>query len=68
MRCSSNVLKKTSPLHVFGNVSEKVKHLTNDASKGTRQKRFSGFFLLRVLGQDDFLLKGGGGVPLVLGD
>ena len=32
MRCSSDVLKKTSPLDVFGNVSEKVKHLTNDAS------------------------------------
>ena len=29
MRCSSDVLKKTSPLDVFGNVSEKVKHLTN---------------------------------------
>ena len=32
MRCSSDVLKKTSPLDVFGDVSEKVKHLTNDAS------------------------------------
>ena len=31
MRCSSDVLKKTSPLDVFGNVSEKVKPLTNDA-------------------------------------
>ena len=31
MRCSSDVLKKTSPLDVFGDVSEKVKHLTNDA-------------------------------------
>ena len=29
---SSDVLKKTSPLDVFGDVSEKVKHLTNDAS------------------------------------
>ena len=32
MGCSSDVLKKTSPLNVFGDVSEKVKHLTNDAS------------------------------------
>ena len=32
MGCSSDVLKKTSPLDVFGDVSEKVKHLTNDAS------------------------------------
>ena len=32
MRCSSDVLKKTSPLDVFGDVSEKVKHLTNDVS------------------------------------
>ena len=32
VRCSSDVLKKTSPLDVFGDVSEKVKHLTNDAS------------------------------------
>ena len=32
MQCSSDVLKKTSPLDVFGDVSEKVKHLTNDAS------------------------------------
>ena len=32
MRCSSDVLKKTSPLDVFADVSEKVKHLTNDAS------------------------------------
>ena len=32
MRCSSDVLKKTSPFDVFGDVSEKVKHLTNDAS------------------------------------
>ena len=32
MRCFSEVLKKTSPLDVFGDVSEKVKHLTNDAS------------------------------------
>ena len=32
MRCSSDVLKKTSPLNVFADVSEKVKHLTNDAS------------------------------------
>ena len=32
MRCSSDVLKKTSPLDVFGDVSEKVKHLTNDDS------------------------------------
>ena len=31
MRCSSDVLKKTSPLDVFGDVSGKVKHL-NDAS------------------------------------
>ena len=70
MRCSSDVLKKTSPLDVFGDVSEKVKHLTNDASKGTRQKRFSGFcplregggyppIPLRVFGQDDFPLRGG---------
>ena len=32
MGCSSDVLKKTSPLDVFGDVSEKVKHLTNDGS------------------------------------
>ena len=32
MGCLGDVLKKTSPLDVFGNVSEKVKHLTNDAS------------------------------------
>ena len=32
VRCSSDVLKKISPLDVFGDVSEKVKHLTNDAS------------------------------------
>ena len=32
MGCSSDVLKKTSPLDVFGDVSEKVKHLTNGAS------------------------------------
>ena len=32
MRCSSDVLKKTSPLDIFGDVSEKVKHLTNDAA------------------------------------
>ena len=32
MRCFSDVLKKTLPLDVFGDVSEKVKHLTNDAS------------------------------------
>ena len=30
--------------------------------KGRHQKLLSGFFLLRVLWQDDFLLKGGGGV------
>ena len=32
MGCFRDVLKKTSPLDVFGDVSEKVKHLTNDAS------------------------------------
>ena len=32
MRCFRDVLKKTSPLDVVGDVSEKVKHLTNDAS------------------------------------
>ena len=32
MRCFSDVLKKRSPLNVFGDVSEKVKHRTNDAS------------------------------------
>ena len=32
MGCSSDVLKKTSPLDIFGDVSEKVKHLTNGAS------------------------------------
>ena len=36
MRCSSDVVKKTSPLDVFGDVSEKVKHLTNDASNDVR--------------------------------
>ena len=32
MRCFSDVLKKTLPPDVFGDVLEKVKHLTNDAS------------------------------------
>ena len=31
MRCFSDVLKKTLPCNVFGDVLEKVKHLTNDA-------------------------------------
>ena len=31
MRCFSDVLKKTLPPDVFGDVLEKVKHLTNDA-------------------------------------
>ena len=31
MRCFSDVLKKTLPCDVFGDVLEKVKHLTNDA-------------------------------------
>ena len=31
MGCFRDVLKKTSPLDVFGDVSEKVKHLTKDA-------------------------------------
>ena len=30
MGCFRDVLKKTSPLDVFGDVSEKVKHLTKD--------------------------------------
>ena len=32
MGCFSDVLKKTLPPDVFGDVLEKVKHLTNDAS------------------------------------
>ena len=32
MWCFSDVLKKTLPPDVFGDVLEKVKHLTNDAS------------------------------------
>ena len=32
MGCFRDVLKKTSPLDVFADVSEKVKHLTNEAS------------------------------------
>ena len=32
MRCFSDVLKKTLPPDVFGDVLEKVKHRTNDAS------------------------------------
>jgi hypothetical protein len=41
MRCSSDVLKKTSPLDVFGDVSEKVKHLTNDASNDVSRPALS---------------------------
>ena len=32
MQCFSDVLKQTLPPDVFGDVLEKVKHLTNDAS------------------------------------
>ena len=32
MQCFSDVLKKTLPPDVFGDVLEKVKHRTNDAS------------------------------------
>ena len=32
MRCFSDVLKKTLPPDVFGDVLEKVRHLPNDAS------------------------------------
>ena len=32
MRCFSDVFKKNIALRCFGNVLEKVKHLTNDAS------------------------------------
>ena len=54
MRCSSDVLKKTSPLDVFGDVSEKVKHLTNDASNDVSRPalsvtRLSSYFLLKSL-------------------
>ena len=42
MRCSSDVLKKTLPLDVFGDVSEKVKHLTNDTSNDVSPSALTG--------------------------
>ena len=42
MGCSSNVLKKTSPLDVFGDVLEKVNHLTIDASNDVSRPALGG--------------------------
>ena len=57
MRYFSDVLKKTLPPDVFGDVLEEVKHLTNDASNhvsrpalGTPHFRYCFDFLLRGWG------------------
>ena len=42
MRCFSDVLKKTSHFDVFGDVSEKVKHLNNDASNDVSRPALTG--------------------------
>ena len=42
MQCFSDVLKKTLPPDVFGDVLEKVKHRTNDASNDVSRPALPG--------------------------
>ena len=42
MRCFSDVLKKTLPPDVFGDVLEKIKHRTNDASNDVSRPALPG--------------------------
>ena len=57
MRCSSDVLKKTSPLDVFGDVSEKVKHLTNDAFNDVSPPALTWYDQLPCLNKVVYLLQ-----------
>ena len=59
MRCSSDVLKKTSPLDVFGDVSEKVKHLTNDASNNVSPPALFGTSPVRYVLKIHFFIEFG---------
>ena len=58
MRCFSDVLKKTLPPDVFGDVLKKVKHRTNDASNDVRRRALT-------MGESDCLLATVAGPPTV---